>query len=183
MQSLFRRSAIFILLFSLMFPAALSRAQEQGQSRAADPQVLKALTVDEFRAALPEKAEELYMEDFLELKEKGPVTVLDVRSKDSFARRHLKGSVNAPLTDLTEHNLPQLVPDKDAPVVLACDYSFMPVRMLAMTLQAYPLLKASGYTNIHRLNLWANRAGGEMRGEAEQEKLLAFEGTAVKPRE
>ncbi|MEZ0225492.1 MAG: rhodanese-like domain-containing protein [Alphaproteobacteria bacterium] len=137
--------------------------------------------MEEFKEALPTKAEELHLKGFQDLIKQGPVVVLDVRSKESFARRHLKGSVNAPLTDLTEKTLPQLVPDKNTPVVLACDYSFMPVRMLAMTIQAFPVLKANGYTKIYRLNLWSNPQGGDMEDYAAQEKALEFEGPDVTP--
>jgi rhodanese-related sulfurtransferase len=152
-------------------------AEEAG---APHSQKLRPLTVEDFKEALPVKAEELHLKGFQDLIKQGPVVVLDVRSRESFAKRHLKDSLSAPLTDLTEKNLPGLAPDKDTPVVLACDYSFMPVRMLAMTIQAYPVLKANGYTKIYRLNLWSS-PGGEMVDYAAQEKALAFEGTEVKP--
>jgi rhodanese-related sulfurtransferase len=140
----------------------------------------KILTLKEFKDDLPTTAEELHIKEFMALQGKGPVVVLDVRSKESFAKRHLKGSLNAPLTDLTEKTLPGLAPDKNVPVVLACDYSFMPVRTIAMTLQAYPVLKANGYAKIYRLNLWDDRDNKKMIEPAEQEKLLAFEGSDVK---
>lgn len=184
MKFLARRMVLLISLFLLVFPLAMSRADEsrqQAQQESVPPaHISRSLTVDEFRDALPQKAEELYMDGFLKLKEAGDVVVLDVRSKESFERRRLKGSLSAPLTDLTEKNLPQLSPDRETPVVLVCDYSFHPVRMIAMTLQAYPVLKANGYKNIHRLNLWHDKDGGEMRDDEAQEKLLEFEGTDVK---
>lgn len=176
----FSQSAfVFIMLISFVFAPCMGRAQSEPQ---VDPQILeKLMTVEDYKKALPEKQEELFIADFLKLKGQGNVVVLDVRSKDSFARSHLKGSVSAPLTDLTEKNLPALVPDKNAHVVLACDYTFQPVRMLAMTIQAYPVLRANGYANIYRLNLWMDKNGGEMRGAEAQAKLLEFEGTEVKP--
>lgn len=137
------------------------------------------VTLDQFKDALPVNAEELHLQDFLDLKKHGPVVVIDVRAEGAYVRRHLTGSVNMPLTDLTEKTLPQIVPDKNMPVVLACDYSFQPVRMIAMTIQAYPVLKANGYTKIYRLNLW-NSPSGQMVSDEAQEKALAFEGTEVK---
>lgn len=180
MKLLSHRMVLYISLLLLVFSASMSRADESRQESVLQTHVSRPLTVDEFRAALPEKAEELDMDGFLKLKEAKEVVVLDVRSKEKYERRRLKGSLNAPLTDLTEKNLPQLAPDKETPVVLVCDYSFQPVRMIAMTLQAYPVLKANGYKNIHRLNLWHDRNGGGMRDEKAQEKLLEFEGTDVK---
>ena len=141
----------------------------------------KLMTLDKFKEALPETSEELDLPGFLALKDKGAVTVLDVRSKEAYERRHLAGSLNAPLTDLTEKNLPALAPDKDTPVVLVCDFSFFPTRMISMTFQAYPVLKSQGYNKIYRLNLWQNKKGGEMTSTEAQEKALAFKGTEVKP--
>jgi len=127
---------------------------------------------------LPATAEEMYADDFAALQKQGGYVVLDLRSKESFARRHLKGAVNAPLTELTEKTLPQLVPDKNTKVVLACDYSFAPTRMVPMTLQAYPVLKAAGYTQIYRLNLWDTAHHENPPGGLDS---FAFEGTDIPP--
>lgn len=186
MQAVLRGCAVLMVLILLVLTGVATHAEDsapQPAGKAPPPEaLLKALTVDEFKEALP-PAKELNMQEFIALKEKGGVVVLDVRSKESFERRHLKGSINAPLTDLTEKNLPSLLPDKEAQVVLACDYSFMPVRMVAMTIQAYPVLHTNGYKNVHRLNLWRNKPGGQMIDAAEQEKLLEFEGSTVTPKQ
>ena len=177
----FRLTFLPIILISLMFAGFAAEAAESAPAKPTQEQ-LKALSdVDKFKANLPANAEELHMNGFLDLQKQGPVVVLDVRSKESFARRHIKGSLNAPLTDLTEKNLPNLVPDKNTPVVLACDYSFMPVRQIAMTLQAYPVLRENGYTKIYRLNLWDDKEHNKMLESADQEKLISFEGTEVHP--
>ncbi|TNE31595.1 MAG: rhodanese-like domain-containing protein [Alphaproteobacteria bacterium] len=164
----FKISVYGLMLALCLFPA-VSHAQQEP---------VQALTLDQFKEALPSHAEELHLKEFLALKQKEEVVVLDVRSKESYAYRHLAGSVNIPLTDLTEKILSEAVPDKDTPVVLACDYSFFPTRMIAMTMQAYPVLKANGYTKIYRLNLWSS-ADGKMVSDEEQEKRLVFEGTSV----
>lgn len=138
------------------------------------PSDKKGISLAEFKDALPDSEKELSLEDFLKLKKEGkPLLVLDIRSKESFQKRHLKDSINLPLTDLTEKTLPQMAPDKNTPVVLLCDYSFAPVRMIAMTLQGYPVLQASGYKTIYRLNLWQGKKN--IISDEEQEKLLAFE--------
>jgi rhodanese-related sulfurtransferase len=178
----FQQFCFSILLILFVFAGFATKAEESQQpATPSSAQKSKVLTVEDFKADLPTTAEELHLKGFRDLIKQGPVVVLDVRSKESFAKRHLKYSVNAPLTDLTEKTLPRLAPDKNTPVVLACDYSFMPVRMLAMTIQAYPVLKANGYTKIYRLNLWSNPDGGDMVDYAAQEQALPFEGTEVKP--
>jgi hypothetical protein len=139
--------------------------------------IKKILTVEQFKEHLPEHEIELDLAGFVKLKQQGPLVVLDVRSKETFASRHLKGSVNIPLTELTEHTLPEVAPDKDVPIVLACDYTFFPTRMISMTIQAYPVLKASGYRTIYRLNLWLR--GDHMVSTEAQEQVVEFEGTSV----
>jgi rhodanese-related sulfurtransferase len=172
------RLALVILLIMLGF-AGVARA---GEESGAGLQALQPVTADAFRKNMTGIDAELHLQEFLALRQQGPLVVLDVRDKESFARRHLKGSVNLPLTELTEKTLPAAAPDKNVPVVLVCDYSFMPVRMLAMTLQAYPALKANGYARVHRLNLWQSGKPGEAMVEtAAQEQALAFEGSEVGP--
>lgn len=152
-------------------------AQEATQQDPSPALIEKLITAEKFNAAAPTRAEELDGEGLKALRKAGTVVIIDVRDKESFERRHLAGSVNAPLTGLTEKNLPEIAPDKDAPVVLVCDYTFFPVRMLAMTLQAYPVLKTNGYTKIYRLNLWQGQGG--IPSQEEQEKTFAFEGTQL----
>lgn len=168
------RFLIAIPLIFFAFAGVAANAAESG----ADPRA--ALTVKQFKDALPETSQELSLQGLLDLQRAGAVTLLDLRDKDAFARRHIKGSLNAPLTGLTEKTLPAMIPDRKAAVVLICDYSFMPTRMIPMTLQAYPVLKGSGYTQIYRLNLWDDPAHKKMIAPDAQEKLLPFEGTEVK---
>jgi hypothetical protein len=116
------------------------------------------------------------------LAEEPGLAVLDTRAPQVFAYRHIKGSVNLPLTEMTEHTLPALLPDRMRPVVLVCDESFAPTRRISMTLQAWPVLKANGYSRVYRLNLWRPAAeGAPMRGQEEIEKYVAFEGAFKQP--
>ena len=135
----------------------------------------KRLTVQDVQRSL-EGAEraELSLAGLLEMQKEGPLVILDVRSKESHAARHIAGSVNIPLTDLTEKTAVLAIPDKKTPVALLCDYSLFPTRMLSMTIQAYPVLKASGYEKIYRLNLWQGK-DGKMISSEDIEKLLPFE--------
>ncbi len=165
----------FCIMICFCFSGMAANAEERAPAATEKKQTV---TLEQFKENLPENESELDLAGFVNLKKQGPLVVLDVRSKESFAARHLKESVNLPLTDLTEKTLPQAVPDKNARIVLVCDYSFFPTRMMSMTLQAYPVLKINGYKNIYRLNLWSGK--DQMVLEDEQQKVLAFEGTNVK---
>ncbi len=98
---------------------------------------------------------ELDLEGFLSLRKKGKVVVLDLRSQLGFDQKHIKDSINIPLTELTEHTLEKNIPDKMVHVVLVCDVSFVGhmSRMTPMTFQAFPVLKASGYVNVYTLDV------------------------------
>ena len=49
------------------------------------------------------------------------VVLIDVRSKESFARGHLRGAINLPATELTDEALKRTVPSTESRLVLYCD--------------------------------------------------------------
>ena len=164
-----------VLLLGILLPTAAMAERVAPETATAAP-----LTVSAFKQALPdENARELDLEGFAALQQQQGTVVIDVRSKESFDAEHIKGSINAPLTDLTEKTLPALAPDTAAPVVLVCHDSFGPTRRVSATMQAYPVLKAAGYSQIYRLNLWQGR-DNTMRSPDDIAKQVPFEGTQVK---
>lgn len=171
-----------VKLSLLIALTAVCIADDSTRSENKTPRPTEPLTVEEHKELLPTKDNEIGAPELLKLKEAGPVVLLDVRSRESFAQRHLKGSINIQLTDLTEAALLKNIPDRTTPVVLICDYSFEPVRMIAMTLQAHPVLAAQKFTSIYRLNLWHSKGENTVTNRAEQNRLLVFEGTAVESR-
>ena len=91
------------------------------------------------------------------LRDKGAVLV-DVRSAEDFARRHIRGAVSLPLTDLTEENLRKVAPRKDAPLILYCDDQLFPSRRVALTTLGAPTAQQLGYAHVYRLeNLWSRQ--------------------------
>lgn len=69
--------------------------------------------------------------------------VIDVRSPGEFARGHLRGAVNIPVSDLPER-IGRMVPDTSRPVLLHC-LSGARSGMGART------LRSLGYANVHNL--------------------------------
>lgn len=125
----------------------------------------------------------LTLERFEALKKAEPdLVILDLRSREAFDARHIKGAVNAPLGEITEKTLPAILPDKNRAVVLVCDESFFPTRRISMTLQAWPVLKDSGYQKLYRLNLWRPaQETGMMLTREDIEQRVEFEGAAPPP--
>lgn len=110
----------------------------------------------------------LDLDAFLALRRQVPeMVLLDVRSEERYAEKHIKGAINIPLTELTEETLAEKIPDASTPVAVMCDFSLMPTRLVPMTLQAYPVLKAAGYSKIYRLELWPGKSEGDIEAAIE----------------
>ena len=69
---------------------------------------------------------------------------IDVRSREQFERKHVKGAVSIPLKKIGR-NRSSLPEDKDAPVIAVCD-----VGRLSVTGMLY--LRSLGYKNVKSTN-------------------------------
>ena len=87
--------------------------------------------------------------------------LLDARSRDAFARGHIKGAVNLPFTDFTEESLAEVIgTDRNRPILIYCNNNFSndapPVMMkstsLALNIQTFINLVGYGYANVWELN-------------------------------
>ena len=87
--------------------------------------------------------------------------LLDARSKDAFARGHIAGAVNLPLTDFTAEALAAAIgPDRDRPILIYCNNNFsnhrapVPLKAapLALNIQTFINLVGYGYANVWELN-------------------------------
>lgn len=87
------------------------------------------------------------------------VIVLDARSADRYALRHVAGAVNLPFTDFTEQSLAAVIPSKDTTILIYCNNNFtgspgaFPTKAIAasLNLSTQASLRAYGYTNIFEL--------------------------------
>lgn len=191
--SSFSKPLFFMAVFCVLIHAGAAPAQT-GESQAIpdalQPQaemlrnplelIPPTMTAEEFNRHMTGAAEAaLTLEGFVALRAQEPgLVVLDTRAPEAFAYERIKGSLNLPLTEMTEYTLPALLPDPTQPVVLVCSESFGPTRMMSMTLQAWPVLKANGYGRVYRLNLWRpETAGAQMHNREEIERRVPLEGT------
>jgi phage shock protein E len=79
---------------------------------------------------------------------KNGAQLVDVRSPDEFAEKHIEGAVNVAIDTVTSHDFG----GKDKPLVLYC-------RAGHRSQKAAETLRASGYTNVHVLgpmSAWGN---------------------------
>jgi phage shock protein E len=127
----------------------------------ANPQIdypgFQALTA----SVAPERATRLIAFDMFKAEAAKPGTLLlDARSKDAFARGHIKGAVNLPLTDFTAESLAAVVgANPDRPILIYCNNNFsnhrnpVPLKSapLALNIQTFINLVGYGYPNILEL--------------------------------
>lgn len=109
-----------------------------------------------------------------------PGTVLlDARSADKFALRHVRSAISLPFTDFTAEALAKVIPTKTTPVLIYCNNNFVdepqafPSKLPAASLNisTYIALATYGYTNVYEL-------GPVLDGKG---TALPFAGTAVAP--
>jgi hypothetical protein len=87
------------------------------------------------------------------------VVVLDARSANAYALRHVKGAVSLPFTDFTEQSLAGVIPAKTTKILIYCNNNFMgspasfPVKAItaSLNLSTQASLRSYGYTNVHEL--------------------------------
>ncbi len=85
--------------------------------------------------------------------------VLDARSADKYALRHIRGAINLPYTDFTEEALARVIPAKETRVLIYCNNNFAGApraftekrATASLNISTYVALAAYGYTNIYEL--------------------------------
>jgi hypothetical protein len=135
---------------------------------------------DFYRAALQRPLDTASAEEVAQWLSKHEVVLVDVRSREQFAARHLRGAVNLPVTDLTDELAAKVLPDTNARVVIYCDDQLAPTRRIALTTLGGPSLQTLGYRHVLRLeDLWL-RPGAH--GDTREDHLggLSFEAPATK---
>jgi hypothetical protein len=86
--------------------------------------------------------------------------ILDARSRDAFARGHIAGAVNLPLTDFTAQSLAATIGDPNRRLLIYCNNNFVnntdPVvtkqLRLALNIQTFINLHGYGYANVYELS-------------------------------
>ncbi len=98
-------------------------------------------------------------EDFIAALQERGVILLDARSGSAFALRHIKGAKSLPFTDFTEQSLAEILPDKNAKILIYCNNNFVgsprafatKAAPASLNLSTYTSLRAYGYENVYEL--------------------------------
>ena len=148
-----------VLLLAAFLAAAPAVAQTAPAP--ANPQIdypgFQALTA----AVAPQRETRLLAFDTFKAEAAKPGTLLlDARSKDAFARGHIAGAINLPLTDFTAESLAAVIgDDPNRPILIYCNNNFsnhrnpVPLKSapLALNIQTFINLVGYGYPNVQEL--------------------------------
>lgn len=147
---------------ALLLAAALVATPAFGQgSTTPNPQIDYAAFQTLTASVAPERATRLLRFDAFKAEAaKEGVLLLDARSKDAFARGHIAGAVNLPLTDFTAESLAAAIgANPSRPILIYCNNNFsnhrapVPLKSapLALNIQTFINLVGYGYPNVYEL--------------------------------
>lgn len=143
---------------ALLVAASLVAVPAFGQANSQiDYPAFQALTA----SVAPERATRLLTFDAFRAEAAKPATLLlDARSSDAFARGHIAGAINLPLTDFTAESLAAVVGnDPNRQILIYCNNNFsnqkspVPLKAapLALNIQTFINLVGYGYPNVFEL--------------------------------
>src|SRR5262249_36242923 len=97
--------------------------------------------------------------EFLRLSREPGTIVLDARSKQKYDLLHVRGAINLSFPDITKASLAEVLPDKNARILIYCNNNFLnneqafPSKMAtaSLNLSTYIALYTYGYRNVYEL--------------------------------
>ena len=102
----------------------------------------------------------LTWEEFADRARQDGALLLDARSQSAFAQGHIKGAVNLPFSDFTDHALAAVIGDDPTrPIYIYCNNNFTDNRApivtkrmdMALNIQTFINLHGYGYSNVWEL--------------------------------
>lgn len=93
------------------------------------------------------------VETFLAMAGDEDTVLLDVRSAWEYQCAHVEGALNMSVADITADTMKRIAPARDTRIVIYCSNSlyYTPMRRIALTSMAFPLLFELGYSNVYQL--------------------------------
>lgn len=111
------------------------------------------------QAAAHREARRLSEADFRRMANEPGTVVLDARSREKFELLHVKGALNLSFPDITLASLAEVLPDKNARILIYCNNNFadaerpFPAKRAdaSLNLSTYIALYSYGYRNVYEL--------------------------------
>ncbi len=98
-------------------------------------------------------------EEFIRMAQDPGTVILDARSAEKYAQRHVKGARNLSLPDITADELAKILPDKATRILIYCNNNFLsapaafPSKAFnaSLNIYTYNVLHSYGYENVYEL--------------------------------
>lgn len=114
---------------------------------------MKPATYDEYHAFAGQVDYQKHQIDapqFIKMTKDPAVIIADLRSQEEYDHQHIKGAVHLG-SDVSEKTLKAIAPSKDTTIILYCNNSLRPSRMVSLTSVALPQALYLGYKNTYVL--------------------------------
>lgn len=154
MKHISAAAAMLLVLFAVSFAVA----QNNG------PRYNPAIDMEGFlkiskKASKHRQTRRLTEDEFIAMSKKPGVIILDARSREKYDLLHVKGAVNLSFPDITVDSLAEVLPDKNAVILIYCNNNFeneqraFPTKVApaSLNLSTYISLYTYGYRNIYEL--------------------------------
>ena len=148
----------FALSLILVLSAALAVSGQKAPDIPNPSIDMKAFLKLSREAAKHRETRRLTEEEFIRVSKEPGVIILDARSERRYNELHIRGAINLSFPDITVDSLAELLPNKDAKILIYCNNNFLnadafPSKAPAasLNLSTYVSLYTYGYRNIYEL--------------------------------
>ena len=150
-----RRFAFTFALLLLVSLAASAQKTVDIPNPSIDMKAFLKLTRE---AAKHRESRRLTEDEFIRMSKEPGVIVLDARSQRRYDELHVRGAINLSFPDITVDSLAEMLPDKNAKILIYCNNNFLnadafPTKAPAasLNLSTYVSLYTYGYRNVYEL--------------------------------
>ncbi len=153
-EEFYMKKPTILLAILLINTAGFGLAAAQSQAAAKDSGK-KPLTFSEYKNSVANVDFEkhiLNLQAFEKLYGNSDVHILDLRSEFEYKLGHVKHAILFG-ADMSEERLKQAVPDKNSTIIIYCNNSFYPSRMISLTYSSLPQIVAMGYSKVFALDI------------------------------
>lgn len=148
----------FVLALILLLSAAFVVSGQRAVNIKNPSIDMKAFLKLSREAAKHRESRRLTEEEFIRISKEPGVIVLDARSARRYGELHIQGAINLSFPDITVDSLAELLPDKNAKILIYCNNNFLnaeafPTKVPAasLNLSTYVSLYTYGYRNVYEL--------------------------------
>lgn len=161
-----KRLAFITIMFSVLTGITyfVYFAYADGAYKSSDELANPLINFSGFKKTVQKVADErdghrVSLKEFLKMSKENGTIILDARSTDKYAMKHLKGAKHLAYTDFTDKALANVIPTKATRILIYCNNNFTnnsaefatKYAPAALNISTYIALKSYGYQNVYEL--------------------------------